>query len=187
MTNETTDKKKGLSVKELTRIGLCAAIICILGPISFPIPISPIPVTLSIFAIYLALVVLGMKEGTISILIYILLGAIGLPVFSGFTGGIGKVLGPTGGYIIGYIPLALIGGFFITKFKRNIPLMIVGLVLGTLTCYALGTLWLMHQAGMDLGAALTAAVIPYIPFDLGKMAAAILIGLPVNKAIKRFQ
>jgi len=186
MSNENEIKSsKKLSVKQLTRIGLSAAVLCILSPFSIPIPVSQIPITLSIFAIFLVLVVLGMKEGLISIIIYILLGAVGLPVFSGFSGGIGKLLGPTGGYIIGYIPLAIIAGLFIDKFNRKLVPMVLGMILGTASCYLLGTLWLMHSASLTLSAALAAAVIPYIPFDLGKLVVAVLVGLPVHKAVKK--
>ena len=88
-----------MNTKHLALTGLMAAVICILGPISLPIPISPVPVSLGFFAVYLTVYILGMKMGSASVLIYVLLGFVGLPVFTGFSGGIGKVLGPTGGFI----------------------------------------------------------------------------------------
>ena len=84
---------------------LMTAVTCILAPLS--IPIGPVPISLTNFAIYLSLYLLDWKKGTISYILYLLLGLVGLPVFSGFTGGIGKLAGPTGGYIIGFIPMAM--------------------------------------------------------------------------------
>ena len=86
---------------------LMTAVTCILAPLS--IPIGPVPISLTNFAIYLSLYLLDWKKGTVSYILYLLLGLVGLPVFSGFTGGIGKLAGPTGGYIIGFIPMAIIG------------------------------------------------------------------------------
>ena len=107
---QTRGKTTKNKTKEITLIALMAAVMCILGPISLAIPISPVPISLGTLAIYLASYLLGMKRGTISCLIYLLIGIVGLPVFTGFTGGIGKVMGPTGGYMIGYIFLVLCTG-----------------------------------------------------------------------------
>ena len=101
--------------KTMALIGVMAAVTCILGPLSLAIPVSPVPISLTNLAVYFAIYVLGMKRGTISYCIYLLLGLIGLPVFAAFTGGAGKLFGPTGGYLIGFIFMALICGFFIEK------------------------------------------------------------------------
>lgn len=120
-------------------IGVMAAVMCILGPLSIPIGI--VLISFTNLAIYFALYTLGMKRGTIScIIIYILLSATGLPVFSNFTGGIPKLFGPTGGYIIGYIFMALIAGLFIDKFFDKWYLCVAGMILGTAVCNILGTL-----------------------------------------------
>ena len=105
--------------KFLTLTGLMTAVICIVGPLSLPLPASPVPVTLTNFAIYIAVYVLGLKAGTVSCLIYLCLGAAGLPVFSAFSGGIGKLAGPTGGYLIGFLFLALIQGCPYAPFFRK--------------------------------------------------------------------
>ena len=143
MTNITTTspnpKKPLLTLKQLTLSGLMAAVFCLLGPLSLNIPISPVPVSLGMLAIYFVTSVLGMKLGTLSVLAYILLGLAGLPVFTGFTGGAGKLLGPTGGYIIGYIFMALICGFFVDKWGHRLLPEILGMVLGTAVCYLFGT------------------------------------------------
>lgn len=172
-----------MNTKSLALAGLMAAVVCVLGPISLPIPISPVPVSLGFFAVYLTMYLLGMKLGTISVYIYVLLGIVGLPVFTGFSGGMGKVLGPTGGYIIGYFFMAPTIGFFVDKWKKNYALIVLGMVLGTAVCYLFGTLWLAWQGGMSFMAALAAAVLPFIPADSVKIALAILVGMPVKKRL----
>lgn len=188
-TNNTTTKNFW-NVKNLTLIALMTAIICILSPFSIPLVISPVPITLGVFAIYLTLMILGMKRGVISCLLYILLGLIGLPVFSGFSGGAGKLLGPTGGYIIGYLFLALIAGFFIDKFflcekPNRWYLCPLGMILGTAVCYLFGTAWLAYQLELGFSKALAMGVLPYIPADLVKLALALLVGIPLRKALVR--
>ena len=180
--------KQNTKIKTLTLIGLMTAVICIMSPFSIPLPFSPVPITLGFLAIYFALFALGMVNGTVSCLIYILLGLVGLPVFSGFSGGAGKLLGPTGGYIIGYIFLALIAGFFIEKYAskwQNWYLCLLGMILGSAVCYLFGTLMLAFQMQLSFYRALWLAVIPYIPADLCKMAIALLVGLPLRRALIR--
>ena len=109
--NETSgtvavDNQK-IRTKQMVLIALMTAVTCVLGPLSIPLPFSPVPISLTNFAIFLAIFVLGMKSGTISFIIYLLLGAIGVPVFSSFRGGFQVLAGPTGGYLIGFIFLAL--------------------------------------------------------------------------------
>lgn len=175
--------KKTSRVYEMSIIGVMAAIICILGPLS--IPIGLIPISFAVLAIYLSLYSLGMKKGTISVMIYILIGLVGIPVFSGFSGGPSKLLGPTGGYIIGYIFMALIAGSFIDKFTDKWYLCFAGMVLGTAVCYAIGTVWLSYQANMPASAALAAGVIPFIPGDLAKILIASFVGPLIRKQLIR--
>ena len=185
--NNPTIKKNNakLTTLTITRVALATAVICVLGPLSINLPISPVPISLGILGIFLAVYVNGWLYGTLSCMLYILIGFVGVPVFAGFTSGLTKLAGPTGGYIIGYIPLALIAGFFISKFEKKIPLHILGMVLGTLSCYLLGTLWLMISLKLDFSAALMAGVIPYIPADAVKMAIAVGLGIPVRSGIKK--
>ena len=109
----TNRNNKTLSTRNLTEIAVITALLCVLGPLT--IPIGPVPISLAPLAILLGVYILGMKRGTIACMMYLLIGAIGLPVFSGFSGGLGKLAGPTGGYLLGYIFLALIAGFFIDR------------------------------------------------------------------------
>lgn len=173
---------KNKSVKSLTLIALMAAVICILGPFTITIPISPVPIAFANLAIYFTVMLLGWKKGTISCLIYLLIGLVGVPVFPHFPVA-GQVFGPTGGYLIGYIFLALIGGYFVEKFTGKLAMYFVGMVLGTIVLYAFGTAWLAFQTGMTFGAALMAGVIPYIPGDLVKIILAVLVGNEVRKRL----
>ncbi|WP_303864546.1 biotin transporter BioY [Alkalibaculum bacchi] len=170
----------------LTFIGLMTAIMCILGPLSIAIPLSPVPISFTTLGIYLAVILLGCKNSTISTLVYLLMGLVGIPVFSGFTAGPGKLLGPTGGYLIGFFFMALIAGYFVDKFNGNISMQIFGLILGTMATYALGTLWLAYQANLTFKAALFAGVIPYILGDGIKLGIAIALGNPIKERLQRF-
>lgn len=185
--NEKVTVKSSLNVKDMALIGIMAAVCCVLGPWS--IPIGAIPISLQVIAICLSAYVLGAKKGTLAVLVYILLGAIGLPVFSGFTGGAGKVLGPTGGYIIGFIFMAFISGLFVEKYGINkVYMQVVGLVLGLMVCYLFGTIWFVavNTKGIDFGSALVICVYPFIPFDVLKIMISIILGNAIKKGISSF-
>lgn len=167
----------------LTTIALMAAVTCVVGPLT--IPIGPVPVSLVPLVIFLSVYILGTKKGTLSLLIYLLIGAVGVPVFSGFTGGIGKLAGPTGGYIIGYILMALIAGWFIHRFYDTVALQFLGMILGLAVLYAFGTAWLAYSAEMTFAAALAIGVLPFIIFDLIKIVIAIFLGRTVRKRLSR--
>lgn len=168
-------------IYQMAIIGVMTAIICILGPLS--IPIGLVPVSLTNLAILFALYVLGMKKGTLSCILYLLIGLIGLPVFSGFSSGPGKLLGPTGGYLIGFIFMALISGFFIDKYINKWYLCFIGMILGTLVLYTFGTAWLAYQANMSAKAALLAGVLPFIPGDIAKIAVVAVFGPKIRNRL----
>ena len=149
------------------------ALTCILGPMS--LPVGPVPVSLTNLCVFMSVYVLGWKMGFVSCAGYIMLGAMGLPVFSGFSGGIAKLLGPTGGYIIGFLPMAIIVGLFAQKTK-NRALQFFGLVVATALCYGLGTAWYCFQAQCQLLPALSLCVFPFIPVDLFKIFMAVSAG-----------
>lgn len=172
-------------IKAMTMISLMTAILCIFGPITLPIPVSPVPISLVTLIIYLSVYILGMKRGMISCLLYLMIGFVGLPVFSGFTGGVGRLLGPTGGYMIGYVLLAVISGFFIDKWMTKRVLHMIGMVLGTIVCYLFGTMWLSVQAGMSFYVALVAGVIPFLIGDSIKIAIAAMTGPVIRKRLRR--
>ena len=124
-----------------------------------------------------------MKRGTLVTLVYLFIGFVGVPVFSSFTGGPGKLIGPTGGYLIGFIFLALIAGYFIDKFPGKVIWAAIGMGLGTAILYGVGTAWLAYAAGMTFSQSLFAGVIPFIPGDVIKIVLAIVIGFPVRKRL----
>lgn len=172
-----------MKTKELTLTAMMAAVICVLGPLSIPLPFSPVPISLTMIGIYLAVYVVGMAKGTVAYLIYLLLGLAGVPVFSGFTAGPGKLLGPTGGYLIGFMFTALISGFFVDRWSNRRIVCGLGMVLGIAVAYVFGTAWLAVQAGMTFPQALAAGVIPYVPFDLVKIAVVAIVGTEIRKTL----
>lgn len=180
---ENSNFARKSNVYQMASIGVMAAVICILGPLSMPTGL--VPISFTILAVYLAIYTLGMKKGTMSLIIYLFVGFAGLPVFSGFTSGPSKLLGPTGGYLIGFIFMSLIAGFFIDRFFNKWYLCIFGMILGTIVCYIFGTAWLAYQANISINAALAAGVLPFIPGDLAKIVISAFIGPKIrNRLIK---
>lgn len=193
-------KVKKITVFDMVLIALFAAIMAVSAWIS--IPIGDIPITLQTFGVFICFLIIGGRNGALSVLVYILLGAVGAPVFAGFTGGLGKLTGPTGGYIIGFLFSALflwlmevladVTGLS-RAFKKFVWLkyiyLVIALVIALIVCYAFGTVWFIQvfatQKGvsMSVGKALTLCVTPYVVFDLIKIAVALIISVPVNKAI----
>ena len=167
--------------KNMTKIAVMTAVICILGPLS--IPIGPVPISLTPLTILLSVYILGTASGSVATLLYVFLGAVGLPVFGGFTGGFGIIAGPTGGYIIGYVFLALISGWFIEHFYNMVWVQYMGMCLGMAVLYAFGTAWLAYVAHMTFAEALAVGVFPFIAVDMIKMAVSIILGRAVNKRL----
>ena len=178
MSYENTRVSRSSHTYAMVSTALMAAVTCILAP--FSVPIGPVPISLTNLAIYISLYLLDWKRGTISYLIYLLLGFAGLPVFSGFTGGVAKLAGPTGGYIIGFIPMAILAGIIIDRFHQR-WLQLLGMIVGTAICYAFGTAWFCAQAGYTVSAALAVCVFPFIPADLIKMLIAMTIGPEIRQ------
>lgn len=167
-------QEKKINIRQMVLIGVMAAVICVLGPLS--IPVGPVPISFTNLAIYLAVYILGGRKGTVSYLVYLFIGLVGVPVFSGFTGGAGRLFGPTGGYLIGFIFMALIAGFFVDRFRNRLLLCMGGMILGTIVTYIFGTGWLAYEANMDFSAALAAGVLPFIIGDFIKMIIAAVVG-----------
>ncbi|MBQ6756949.1 MAG: biotin transporter BioY [Oscillospiraceae bacterium] len=171
-----------MKVKDMTMTALFAAMICVMAPWSFSA--GAVPITLATLAIYLASLVLGWKRATAAVVIYILLGAVGVPVFSNLTGGLQKLVGPTGGYIAGYIPLALIAGLIADRLE-NAWGCVIALLAGTLALYALGTAWFCVSLGKDLGYAMGVCVLPFLPGDAIKVALATIIAIKLRPLVKK--
>lgn len=189
--NETSgavavDNQK-IKTKQMVLIALMTAVTCVLGPLSIPLPFSPVPISLTNFAIFLAIFVLGMKNGTISFIIYLLLGAVGVPVFSSFRGGFQVLAGPTGGYLIGFIFLALIMGFALDHFDRKLVPTIIGMIIGMAVCYAFGTVWLAKLLSLSFKEGLMMGVIPYLPGDAAKIIIAAIVGPKLYGATQKIR
>lgn len=178
--------KKGNVIK-MTMTALMAAVLCILAPLAIGIPFSTVPISGATFAVYLCAGLLGTKLGVLSVLIYILLGFIGIPVFAGWSSGPGVVFGPAGGYVIGYLVIAAFVGIFVEKYGNKLRTMVLGMALGTIGCYTIGTIWMGLQLQLDIKAALLAGVIPFIPGDIVKIVMASAILIPVRKQVSLFQ
>lgn len=164
---------------------LLAAFLAIISP--FSLPLGSIPLTLSAFGVHLCALLAG-GWGTVSVGIYLLLGAVGVPVFAGFTGGIHVLTGPTGGFLLGYIPCVLLSGFLCRRFGDKHPLPWgVALLCGTAVLYVCGIAWLMLSASVSLRAAIIACVLPFLPGDVVKIVAAVCLAYPVKKALQKFK
>lgn len=173
---------KNIPVRSIVRISVCAALLAVCSWISLPFAV---PFTLQTFGVFITLILCGGLEGTLAILVYILLGALGAPVFAGFEGGVQALLGPTGGYIFGFLITGVVRILFdklLGRGKAEIPALAVGLA----ACYIAGTIWfisVMNGRGGDytFGSALMTCVVPFILPDLAKLALALLIGGRLKK------
>lgn len=189
MTNEhsTTSANSSFTIKSLVLTSLMTAITCIIAPFALPVPFSPVPISLTNLVLYISIFLLGWKSASVSYIIYLLLGTVGLPVFSGFTGGLGKLAGPTGGYLVGFIFLILISGSILEKFQGHRFIIATGMALGTIVSYAFGTGWLCFQMDLTSIQGLAAGVLPYIPGDCIKIIIAVIIGPVLSQRIKSIQ
>lgn len=175
MTN--TENKKKIGTIDMAYIAIGAVLIVICSWISIPVIV---PFTLQTFAVFLLIMLLGGMKATISVAVYILVGAVGVPVFAGFGAGIGVLFGKTGGYIIGFLLMGPIFSLMTKLFGKKLLVQIIALVTGLLVCYAFGTAWFMYIYMRDTGdvglmTVLSWCVFPYIIPDAVKMAVAILI------------
>lgn len=178
-----TNKFKTL---DMVYIAVFAVLIAICSWISIP---TTVPFTLQTFAVFLAVGVLGGKRGSLSVLIYILLGAVGIPVFAGFSGGFGVLLGQTGGYIVGFLFSALLMWLMEALLGKKTWVLGLSMVLGLIVCYAIGTVWFMvvyakNTEAVELAVVLGWCVIPFIIPDLIKIGLALALSKRLGKALK---
>lgn len=178
--NKSENSKK---IVTMCIIGLMSAIMCIAGPNS--IPIGPVPISLTNLVIYIAAYVLTAVPCMISVMVYLLLGIVGLPVFSGYIGGIGKIMGPTGGYLIGFIITGFICSYVIWKFADKIYMHVIGMVVGLLVAYLFGTVWFCVVYKTTFIAALTTCVFPFLLGDAIKIIIAAVAGPVLHKRLKK--
>lgn len=176
---------KKLQTIDIVTVSLAAALMCVCSWIQIP---SAIPFTLQTFAVFFVALVLGAGRGFAATLIYILLGIIGLPVFSGFQSGIGALLGPTGGYVVGFMLCVLIVGAFADKKGLSVPFSPVYLAIGLIVCYTAGTLWytFIYNDGNILSA-IGICVLPFIIPDIIKVSLALIIATRVSPIIRKIK
>ncbi|WP_312648525.1 biotin transporter BioY [Aminipila sp.] len=173
-----------------TNFILCAIFAAITGAtagIIIPLPFTPVPMTLATLAVMLAGGVLGSKYGSLSMIVYVLLGAFGAPVYHGYTGGFDKLIGPTGGYLIGYILTAFITGIIIEMInkKNNLYINVVAMSLGLSACYILGTLWFMFSTSTPLWTALVSCVFPFLIGDVLKIVIGAMLVTKLRSALDK--
>ena len=173
-----------MKTKKTALAAILAAILCVLAPIS--IPLGAIPISLATFAVYIISCTVNKKYATVAVIIYILLGAAGLPVFSAFSGGFHRIAGVTGGYIIGYIPCAFIIALLTEKWESKKFIYPLSMIIGTAVCYVIGTIWYIYQTKIGVAEAITTCVLPFLIGDAIKIIAASAIGITLKKKLKRF-
>lgn len=177
-------KKSTFTVKRLAYCGLFAALLTICAWMTVP---STIPFTMQTFSVFLTAALLGWKLGSLSVLVYILLGAVGVPVFSGFRDGFGVLLGTTGGYIVGFLVSVPVTALLIDRLGRTLPALCLAMLAGLVVCYAFGTVWFLlvytHNTGtIGIHIVLSKCVYPYILPDCAK----ILLAALLSRRLKRF-
>lgn len=175
-----------LTTKDITYIGLFTALMAICSWISVP---TTIPVTMQTFGIFVAVGALGTRRGTLSVIMYIILGVIGVPVFAGFSSGIGVLIGNTGGYIIGFVLSAIVTGLIIQYGGNKLSIMLLAMILGLVVCYIFGTAWFIYFYTKTFGTigvmtALTWCVFPFIIPDVIKIVLALVVVKRVTKIVQ---
>lgn len=173
-----------ITTKEITIAAVLTAITCVLAPIS--IPIGPVPISLGVFCIFLIGAMLPPHLAVMSTLVYIIIGAVGVPVFTNFEGGLQKLIGPTGGFLFAYPLMVLIIAFSIIIFKKkNVISIAVGMFLSMVVLYTFGTAWFVISTGSTIKQALLLCVTPFIAVDLAKLICATALSLAAGKALSK--
>ena len=174
--------KSILSTKNLSLMALMSALLCLLAPIS--IPIGPVPITLSIFIIYIISYILDANSALISVFIYLLIGIVGLPVFAGYKSGLGVILGPSGGYLISYLIVVYISSYCNHKYYYNKILQLLFMFIALILCYVCGTIWFSIFKKMTFIESLFICVFPFIITDVIKIIAACMLGNEIRKRLR---
>ncbi len=180
------NQAKLFSTKNMIQIAFMAALLCVLAPLSIPLPITPVPLSLAVFILYLCSYLLAPASACLCVLLYLLLGIVGLPVFSKGGAGLGVLFGPTGGYLLGYLPLCFVSSYVFHRFPGKKALHLAGMFIALLICYLLGTLWFIYKKeGIDFVSALKLCVLPFITADCMKIVLAFFIGPEVLKRLHK--
>lgn len=169
-----------MSIKSMTKISIMSVIIAICAWLTIP---YAVPFTMQTFGVFFALLFLDGKKGTASIALYLLLGALGLPVFSGFSGGFGHLFGATGGYMLGFLLTGLIYIICERLFEKSFKTSVLSLILGLFVCYIFGTLWFsIYKENISFLSAVLICVAPFIIPDLLKLTLAVMVVKKIKKA-----
>ncbi len=175
-------KSETTNIRELCTIGLLTAVICIIAPLSIPMPLG-VPITMQTFAVILTAIILGAKRGALATLTYILLGAVGLPIFSNFTGGWQMLVGPTGGFILSFPVMAYLIGLGMKYRTKHRWSLWAGLIAGTTLNFLAGVLMFCLVTDSNVSAALASCVLPFIPGTILKTILATILGLQIQKRL----
>lgn len=181
-TTAAAAEKSKMSVRDICYAGLFAAVIAVMAQISIPMPLG-VPMTMQTFAITLAAVVLGAKLSALSSLIYLILGAVGIPVLANFSGGFDKFVGPTGGFLISFPLMAFIIGWGAEHRKDFKGAYVLALIVGTVVNYVVGVALFCVVTNGSVAAGITACVLPFIPTAIIKAVLASVIGFGVRSRI----
>lgn len=175
--------QRSKGVRTLTMTAAAAAAMGVLAPWS--VPFGPIPVSLCTLLICLMGYLMDWKRAFTAVLVYVLMGAAGLPVFSGFTGGLGVLAGPTGGFILGYLPMSALCALAVKKGGTSRTVQLCGMLGATAVLYLLGTAWYCAQAQVGVWGGVAVCVLPFLPGDGVKLLAAVIVGPALNDRMAR--
>lgn len=176
-------KEKKISMEKWIRMGLLAALLCVSAYIVIPLPFSPVPLTAQTLMVNLIAFLLSPLEAVITILVYLLLGFVGLPVFSGGMGGPAKLFGPTGGYLFSWIFAVAMISWLKGKTYNIVRYSASAIFAGMLMIYGVGSVYMKVVTGMSWSAVFAAAVLPFIPLDVVKCILAACLAKPIRMAI----
>lgn len=176
---------KKISIKNIAVTAMFIALTIVMSQIAIPLPFTDVPLSLATLAVFLSGAILGPVWGTAAQAVYVVMGLVGLPVFANFSGGFATVLGPTGGYIWGYIVAAFLIGLLVSKGGRWFWVYPMAMIVGLAGCYALGTVWYMIYAKIDLLAALVLCVAPFLVGDAVKIVLASVLAYRLRPMLRR--
>lgn len=175
-----------MKIRSITLVAMFAAVTAVCSQISIPIPFSQVPFSMGIFAVLLTGALLPKYQALAAQLVYLLIGAVGIPVYAQFTGGLSILAGPTGGYLVAYPIMAFFIAFVCEKFQTHIyPASLIATLVSLLICYLFGSGWLAIQSGTSFGAALLAGAAPFAVFDIIKGILSCSLALVLRRALKK--
>lgn len=180
--SEKSTTKSRVNVKDLVMIALSASVLCVCGPLAIKLP-GLVPISLTNLVLYFLVYMIGTRRTAITFILYCLIGIAGMPVFSN-GGGIIQLIGPTGGFIVGFLPMIIVMGPFIEKHYEKKVLCVIVMEASTWIAYLLGTFWYCYSMQAPFAAAIAACVLPFLAEDLIKMIVAAIFGPSIRKRLR---